>query len=102
MAFDGGTLALAFALTSVPAFVVARSHARSGQRHDPDPRQSNLALLLARLMRVVGVAMLVAAAAMLWAGNDPSRVVMVVLGVALAVNGLAVAMLVAVVRGRRR
>ena len=53
-------------------------------------------------MRVVGVAMLVAAAAMLWAGNDPSRVVMVVLGVALAVNGLAVAMLVAVVRGRRR
>ncbi|HZX80274.1 MAG TPA: hypothetical protein VFE72_04885 [Lysobacter sp.] len=102
MDIDGGTLALAFALTSVPAFLVARSLARSAQRRDPDLQQSRLALLLARLMRIVGAAMLAAAAAMLWAGNDSSRVVLVVLGVALVVNGLALAMFLAVMRGRRR
>ncbi|HEY4582756.1 MAG TPA: hypothetical protein VIG88_07830 [Lysobacter sp.] len=102
MSMDGGTLALAFALTSVPAFLVARSLARSRQRRDPDQRESRLALRLAGLMRIVGVAMLAAALAMLWAGDDPARVVAVVLAVGLAVNGLAVAMLVAVMRGRRR
>ena len=90
MDIDGGTLALAFALTSVPAFLVARSLARSAQRRDPDLQQSRLALLLARLMRIVGAAMLAAAAAMLWAGNDSSRVVLVVLGVALVVNATTI------------
>jgi hypothetical protein len=38
---------------------------------------------------------------MLWSGGDPRRTVMVVLGVALLVNAMAVVMLVAVVRRRR-
>ncbi|AXK72376.1 hypothetical protein DWG18_08885 [Lysobacter sp. TY2-98] len=99
---DGTGIALAFALTSVPAFLVAQSLAKSSQRRDPDARESHLALVLVRFMRVVGITMLVGAGAMLWARGDVSRIVMVALGVALAVNALAVAMLVAVLRGRRR
>ena len=94
-------LAMAFALTSIPAFLIAQSLAKSAQRRDPDPRESRLAQVLVRFMRVVGVVMLAGAAAMLWAGDDSRRTVGVVLAVAFAVNGLAVAMLFAVVRGRR-
>jgi hypothetical protein len=65
---DGGTIALAFALTSVPAFLVAQSLARSAQRRDPDRAESGLALTLVRYMRIVGAVMLAGAAAMLWAG----------------------------------
>ncbi|WP_133477460.1 hypothetical protein [Cognatilysobacter segetis] len=98
---DGGTIALAFALTSVPAFLVAQSIARSAQRRDPDRAESGLALTLVRYMRIVGGVMLAGAAAMLWAGADTRRIVIVVLGVALLVNAMAIAMLVAVARRRR-
>ena len=98
---DGSTIALAFALTSVPAFLVAQSLARSAQRRDPDRTESSLALTLVRYMRIVGAVMLAGAAAMLWAGTDTRRIVIVVLGVALLVNALAIAMLVAVARRRR-
>lgn len=101
MRMDAHVLALAFALTSVPAFLVAQSLARSAQRRDPDARESGLARRLARYMRSVGGVLLVAAAAMLWAGGNTDRLILVVLGVALAVNGLAVAMLFAVMRRRR-
>ena len=99
---DGMAIALAFALTSVPAFLVAQSLANSAQRRDPDARESGVARALVRLMRIVGGVMLAGAAAMLWAAQDSHRTVMVVLAVALAVNGLAIAMLFAVLRGRRR
>ncbi|GAB1595415.1 hypothetical protein [Lysobacter claricitrinus] len=99
---DGSAIALAFALTSVPAFLIAQSLARSAQRRDPDERESHLAAVLVRFMRVVGCTMLVGAAAMLWARSDVNRIVIVALGIALAVNALAIAMLVAVLRGRRR
>ena len=98
---DGSTIALAFALTSVPAFLVAQSLARSAQRRDPDRTESSLALTLVRYMRIVGAVMLAGAGAMLWAGADTRRIVIVVLGVALLVNALAIAMLVAVARRRR-
>ncbi|TZF81086.1 hypothetical protein [Cognatilysobacter lacus] len=98
---DGNAIALAFALTSVPAFLVAQSLARSSQRRDPDRTESGLAVTLVRCMRIVGAVMLVGAAAMLWAGADAGRIVLVVLAVALLVNALAIAMLVAVVRRRR-
>ena len=98
---DGNAIALAFALTSVPAFLIAQSLARSAQRRDPDRAESGLALTLVRYMRIVGGVMLAGAAAMLWAGADTRRVVIVVLGVALLVNALAIAMLVAVARRRR-
>ena len=98
---DGNAIALAFALTSVPAFLIAQSLARSAQRRDPDRAESSLALTLVRYMRIVGGVMLAGAAAMLWAGADTRRIVIVVLGVALLVNALAIAMLVAVARRRR-
>lgn len=98
---DANAIALGFALTSVPAFLVAQSLARGAQRRDPDRVESGLALTLVRYMRIVGAVMLVGAAAMLWAGTDAHRIMIVVLGIALVVNAMAVAMLVAVVRRRR-
>jgi NaMN:DMB phosphoribosyltransferase len=86
----------------VPAFLVAQSLSRSAQRRDPDRAESALALTLVRYMRIVGGVMLAGAAGMLWAGADTRRIVMVVLGVALLVNALAIAMLIAVVRRPRR
>lgn len=97
---DGYTLALAFALTSLPAFLVARSLVASAQRRDPDAREARIASTLARLMRIVGGVLLAGAAAMLWAADTPARIVAVALALALAVNGLAVAMLVTTLRGR--
>ena len=101
MRVDAPVIALAFALTSVPAFLVAQSLARSAQRRAAGSAEPGLALTLVRYMRIVGGVMLGGAAGMLWAGADTRRIVMVVLGVALLVNALAVAMLVAVVRRRR-
>lgn len=93
----GGTgIALAFALTSVPSFLIARALQRAAR-----PGTGDVNALLARLMRMVGLAMVAGAVAMLWAGVDQTRVLAVALTMALAVNGLAVAMLVAVVRRRR-
>ncbi len=92
---DGIGIAVAFAVTSVPAFLVARSLQRAAAAGTANA-------VLARLMRMVGVVMLAGAVAMLWAGSDSTRVLAVALALALAVNGLAVAMFVAVVRGRRR
>jgi uncharacterized membrane protein YgdD (TMEM256/DUF423 family) len=89
---DGMGIALAFALTSVPAFLIARSLRRNGSR---------INLRLAGMLRSVGVVLIAGALAMLWAGADPTRVLAVALGMALVVNGFAVAMLVAVVRSRR-
>ena len=91
---DGMGIALAFALTSVPAFLIARSLHRAGE-------QGGVNRLLAKMMRAVGLALIGGALAMLWAGADQTRVLAVALGMALVVNGLAVAMLVAVVRSRR-
>lgn len=96
----GPTLALAFALTAVPALLVAGAIAKGRQRNDPDARQSRVAQLLARMMRIVAAVLFVGAAAMVWAGDAPSRIVAVVLAVALVVNLMAVAMLIAVVRSR--
>jgi hypothetical protein len=93
---DGMGIALAFALTSVPAFLVARSLQRTS-----DPSRAAVNHALARMMRWVGAALFAGAVAMLWAGSDATRVLAVALAMALAVNGLAVAMLVTVLRRRR-
>lgn len=94
---DGLAISLAFALTSVPAFLIARSL----QRWSDAPRAA-VNRPLARMMRWVGATLLAGAVAMLWAGSDATRVLAVALAMALAVNALAVAMLVTVVRNRRR
>ena len=90
---DGLGIALAFALTSVPAFLVARALQRRGTRIDAK---------LAGMMRTVGLLLLGGALGMWWAGGDSTRVLAVALALALFVNGMAVAMFVAVVRERRR
>ena len=94
---DGIGIALAFALTAVPAFLIARSLQRTAE-----PSRMAVNRALARMMRWVGSALLAGAVAMLWADGDPTRVLAVALAMALAVNGLAVGMLVTVVRQRRR
>jgi hypothetical protein len=100
---DGATLALAFGLTSVPAFLVARSLARSHARERAVAgRGDGVSGLLSRMMFVVAGAMLAGAVGMLWAGSDAGRIMAVALLMALVVNGMAIAMLVAVLRRRRR
>lgn len=91
---DGPHIALAFALTSVPAFLIARSLHRAGPPGGLNP-------LLGKMMRVVGLLMLGGALGMLWAGDSAARVLFVALGMAVAVNAMAVAMFIAVVRRRR-
>lgn len=87
-------IAIAFVVTSVPAFLIARSLQRA-------TTGGAVNALLARLMRTVGVVLVAGAVAMLWAGEDSTRVLAVALALALAVNGIAVAMFVAVLRSRR-
>lgn len=95
---DGLGVALAFALTSVPSFLIARSLERTAASGNGTTANRPLA----RLMRFVGAILLAGALAMLWAGGDQTRVLAVALAMALAVNGLAVLMFVTVVRHRRR
>ena len=99
---DGFGIALAFALTSVPAFLVARSLARSHARDlQAGPGVAGASGRLARLMNSVGIALLIGAAGMAWAVGDTRRTLIVASALALIVNGLALAMLVAVLRSRR-
>lgn len=90
---DGLGIALAFALTCVPAFLIAGALRRRGTALD---------LRLAAMMRGVGMLLIGGAAGMLWAGGDTARVLAVALALALFVNGMAVAMFVAVAHERRR
>lgn len=90
---DGMGIALAFALTSAPAFLISAALRR---------RATPLDLRLAGMMRAVALLLLGGAGGMLWAGGDSTRVLAVALALALFVNGMAVAMFVAVARERRR
>ena len=86
-------IALAFAVTSAPAFLIAAALRR---------RATPLDIRLAGMMRGVGFLLLGGAGGMLWAAGDPTRVLAVALALALFVNGMAVAMFIAVARERRR
>ncbi|GAB3732374.1 hypothetical protein GCM10028862_13670 [Luteimonas pelagia] len=101
-------VALVFAASSLPAFLVARllgggrlpltgnlSALRDDARRDLDRR-------LAVLMRAVGWAILVTAGGIWWAAGDTTRTTAVVVLMAVVVNALAVLMLVAVARSRRQ
>jgi uncharacterized membrane protein YccC len=81
------TVPLIVAASSLPAFVVA------GLLRRDRPR-------LARLMVMVGVAIAGGALGLAWAGDDPARVLAVVVAMALAVNGLGVMILVDALRRR--
>ncbi|MCE7032521.1 hypothetical protein LY625_07835 [Lysobacter sp. GX 14042] len=81
--------ALVVAASSLPAFVLARSFARSHPR-------------LGTLLRLAGLAMLAGGAGLAWAAGDPSRTLAVALALALAINGLGVFVLLGVLRRRQR
>ena len=99
--------ALVFALLSLPAFVSAgwlrdgRLPMARGARGLTPERQRALDDRLARLMRMVAVAMLAMAGGLALWGDDQTRVLALAAVMVLVVNGLAVAMLVAVLRARR-
>ncbi len=83
----GNTIALIVAASSLPAFLAA--HLLRGDR----PR-------MARMMRLVGVAIIAGAAGLVWAEGNEARTLAVALAVAIAVNGLGVAILVDAVKRR--
>lgn len=82
------------ALSSLPAFVVAALIGRGRPRGAPVPP-------LARLMRLVGVAIVAGAAGLLWAGEDETRRLTVIVAMVVAVNGLGLVLLFSLGRGRR-
>ncbi len=99
--------ALVFALLSLPAFVSAgwlrdgRLPVARGARGMTEGRRRALDDRLARLMRMVALAMLAMAGGLALWGADQTRVLALAAVLAIAVNGLAVAMLVTVLRARR-
>ena len=82
------------AISALPAFVVARLMARGRPKGAPMPR-------LARLMQLVGLAILAGAVGLFWAGDDGTRRLAVIVAMVVAVNGLGVLLLVSMGRGRR-
>ncbi len=101
-------MALVFAVMSLPAFVTARW---LGQGRVPLAGDSGgmtaldkarLDDRLARLMRMIGVAMLATGAGLAAFGDDDRRVVTLVVVMVVAVHAVGVAMLLAVMAARRR
>ncbi|HEY0505038.1 MAG TPA: hypothetical protein VGD42_16265 [Lysobacter sp.] len=87
-------LPLLLAASSLPAFVVAGLIGRGRPAGAPLPT-------LARLMRLVGVAIVAGAAGLLWAGEDETRRLAVIVAMVVAVNGLGLVLLFSLGRGRR-
>lgn len=96
-----------FAISAAPVFVVAGMVSR-GHLHliagldaervrDPHGLARRLSLLLA----AVGFSVLLGGGGLMWAGEDRDRVFAVALAMLAAVNGLAIALVVAVARARR-
>ena len=86
-------LPLILALSSLPAFVAAQMMGRGRPRGAPMPP-------LARLMRLVGVAIVAGALGLLWAGQDETRRLAVIVAMVVAVNGLGLVLLFKLGRGR--
>jgi len=83
------------AASSVPAFVAAALMSRGRPRGAPVPP-------LALVMRMVGFAILAGAAGLLWAGEDGTRRLAVIVAMVVAVNGLGLVLLFKLGRGRGR
>jgi hypothetical protein len=96
--------ALVFALMALPAFIAARwlrdgrVPVTGGSRGMDEGRRRALDDRLSRLMRMVALAM--AAGLALWGGEE-GRVLALAAVMVVVVNGLAIAMLLAVFRARR-
>ncbi|TYT25472.1 hypothetical protein FZO89_03890 [Luteimonas viscosa] len=99
--------ALVFALMAIPAFVAAgwlrdgRLPVAGGARGMTEGRRRALDDRLSRLMRMLALAMLAMAGGMALWGMDQRRILVLAVVLVLVVNGLALAMLLAVVRARR-
>jgi len=81
------------AASSLPAFVASKLMSRGRPRGAPVPP-------LALLMRLVGFAILAGAVGLLWAGEDGTRRLAVIVAMVVAVNGLGLVLLVKLGRGR--
>lgn len=92
---------LILAISSLPAFIAAALIARSGRAARP-PDESGSTPALARLMLLVGVAILAGAAGLLWAGDNETRRLAVIVAMVLAVNGLGLVLLFSLGRKRNR
>ncbi|HZH43372.1 MAG TPA: hypothetical protein VEY50_04755 [Lysobacter sp.] len=100
-------LPMIFAASAAPLFVIAgmvsrgRLHLIAGldaaRVRDPD----SLARRLATLLAAVGFSVMLGGVGLLWAGADRDRMLAVVLAMLVAVNGLAIALFVAVARAKR-
>lgn len=95
------------ALSAMPLFLIAglvrggRLHLVNGLDASRLRDPAALARRLWRLLAAVGFAMLAGAAGLVWADADGSRITAVVVALVIAVNGLAVALVLAVARAPR-
>ncbi|MGN7920015.1 hypothetical protein [Lysobacter antibioticus] len=98
---------IAMAVSAVPilvsAVLVARGnlHLINGLDASRLPDPARTAAKLARLLATTGVAMLLGGAGFYWAGDNEGRIALVVVALLLAVNGLAVALILAISAARR-
>jgi len=81
------------AISSLPAFVAAALMSRGRPRGAPVPP-------LARVMRLVGMAILAGALGLVWAGDNETRRLAVIVAMVVAVNGLGLLLLFKLGRGR--
>ena len=99
--------ALVFALMATPAFLSARWLVQGrlplpGRTGMNVRQKAVLDSKLARIMRMIGVTMLVSAAAFLFWGGQPRALLGVLLVMFLAINGLSAAAIVIVANARNR
>lgn len=100
-------LPLIFVLSAMPVFVLAGMIGRGNLQliNGLDPAKLRdpglLARKLARLLAATGFAVVLGGAGLLWAGTDTTRITGVVLAMVVAVNGLAITLIVSVIRAKR-
>jgi hypothetical protein len=99
--------AIVFALSSLPAFAIARMLRRDRPQRDAAPGADNADKArhdrrLAGWMEAVGVVGLAAAAGLWWAGDDRDRATLVVVAMVVLVNAMVVAVLLSIFAARRK
>ena len=100
MSMNAYVVPLILAISSLPAFIAAALIGRSARATRPDGGRGTPAL--ARLMLLVGIAILAGAAGLLWAGDNETRRLAVTVAMVLAVNGLGLVLIFSLGRKRNR
>ncbi|MDR7136367.1 hypothetical protein J2X06_003593 [Lysobacter niastensis] len=101
MSMNAYVVPLVLAISSLPAFIAAAMIGRSGRAGRQDNVRDDTPAL-ARLMLLVGVAILAGAAGLLWAGDNETRRLVVIVAMVLAVNGLGLVLIFSLGRKRNR